>query len=206
MAIASAADSVVTQPLEALLSRVSISQLQEPAPDGHALDLILQAAMRAPDHGRLRPWRFVLIRNGLRTALADLLEAALRRRNSDVSEDIVRRQRLKPMSTPLTIVVGAHIQPGSNIPEIEQMLSIGAAAMNMLNAIHALGFGGIWVTGPNSYDPFVAAALGFHAPDRLAGFLFVGTPLDQPRGRHRPDPGDYTVEWNGEVKDKRESS
>ena len=136
-----------------------------------------------------------------RTALADVVETALRRRNPDVTEEMVQRQRAKLMNTPLIIALGAHIRPESNIPEIEQMLSVGAAAMNILNAIHALGFGGIWVTGPNSYDPVVASALGVQVPDRLAGFLFVGTPLDEPRGQHRADPGDYTIEWNGEVKE-----
>jgi nitroreductase len=197
----STAAVIITQPIDTLLSRASVSQLRGPAPDGFALDLILQAAMRAPDHGRLRPWRFVLIRGVARHAFANVVERAMRRRNSDVSDEIVQRQRMKLTNTPLMIALGVHIRTESTIPEIEQMLSVGSAAMNMLNAIHALGFGGIWVTGPNSYDPHVATALGFQAPDRLAGFLFVGTALGERRSQDRPDPGGYTVEWSGQVMD-----
>ncbi len=118
MSSASAIDPIVTQPLDSLLSRVSVSRFQDPAPDGDALGLILQAAMRAPDHGRLRPWRFVLIRGAARKAFADLAEAALRRRTPDVSDEMVQRQRARLINTPLIIALGAQIRPESNIPEI----------------------------------------------------------------------------------------
>jgi hypothetical protein len=83
-------------------------------------------------------------------------------------------------------------------------LSVGAAAMNRPNAIHALGFGGIRVTGPNSNGPSGASAPGLQAPDRLAGFLFAGLPLDEPRSQPRPDPGGYVLGWTGEVKEQPE--
>ncbi len=181
--------------LDILLSRASVSQLREPAPDGAALDLILKAGLRAPDHGRLRPWRFVLIRGDARNALAALVTAALQARDPDVAASLIERQRSKLLNTPLIIAVGARIQLGHKVPEIEQMLSVGAAAMNLLNAIHALGYGGIWVTGANCYDPAVAGALGFAAPDKLAGFLFVGTPEGTLPPVRRPGLADHVREW-----------
>jgi nitroreductase len=101
--------------------------------------------------------------------------------------------------TPLIIAVGAEVKAG-NIPEIEQVLSAGAAAMNMLNAIHLLGYGGMWVTGANSYDPAINKALGFEAPSRLVGFLGVGTPRPQPADAPkiaRPSRERHTTEWMG---------
>jgi nitroreductase len=183
--------------IDTMLSRVSISRLREPAPQGRELDLILQTAMRAPDHGRLRPWRLVLVRGPARHALADVIATALRHRQPDVIDEVVERQRGKIINAPLVIALGAHIRPEHKVPELEQMLSVGAAAMNMLNAIHALGYGGIWVTGPNAYDSRVADALGFPAPDRLLGFLFVGTPMDQPAPQNRPDIEAHVSEWTG---------
>jgi nitroreductase len=192
-----AASEPFIRSIDAMLSRSSVSRLREPAPEGRELALILQTAMRAPDHGRLRPWRIVLIQGAARHALADIVAAALRRRQPDATDEMVERQRGKITGAPLVIALGARIRPEHKVPEIEQVLSVGAAAMNMLNAIHALGFGGIWVTGANAYDPQVAAALGFAAPDRLLGFLFVGTPLDPPAPQHRPDIDAHVVEWTG---------
>ena len=83
------------------------------------------------------------------------------------------------------------------IPEIEQVMAVAAAAMNMLNAAYALGYGGKWITGPNAYDPTVAAALGLQAPDRLAGFLYLGTPATTALPVKRPDVADHRTDWLG---------
>ncbi len=186
-------------PLDALLSRQSVSALEEPAPEGAHLDLILEAGLRAPDHGRLRPWRFVLIRCEARVALGDCLAAAARDRQAPQAQ--IDRIRAWPLRTPLLIGLGAQIRPGHPIPEIEQLLSAGAAAMNMLNAIHMLGYAGMWVTGANTYDPTVNAALGFQAPSRLVGFLAVGTAKPPTPGAAaptgRPDRLAHVVEWRG---------
>jgi nitroreductase len=187
------------QPLDSLLSRQSVSTLEEPAPQGADLDLILDAGLRAPDHGRLRPWRFVLIRGDARAALSDCLAAAARARQAPQAQ--IDRIRAWPLRTPLLIGLGAQIRAGHAIPEIEQMLSAGAAAMNMLNAIHMLGYAAMWVTGANTYDPKVNAALGFQAPNRLVGFLAVGTakaPSPDAAGpAARPDRLAHVVEWTG---------
>ncbi len=156
----------VCAPSSCCCSRQSANLLQEPAPDGAELDLILDAGLRAPDHGRLRPWRFVLIRGEQRQAWADRLAAAAMARDPENGPAMAEKSRAWVGRTPLIIAIGVEMKEGK-IPEIEQVLSAGAAAMNMLNAIHLLGYGGMWVTGANSYDPQVNKALGFEAPSRL---------------------------------------
>jgi nitroreductase len=182
--------------LDLLLDRRSVGALGDPAPSGRDLDLILDLGLRAPDHGRLRPWRFVLIRGEARTAFADRLVAAARRRDPAAPQALLDRYRAWPLRTPLLIGVGAMIRTNHVIPEGEQILSAGAAAMNMLNAIHLLGYAGMWVTGANAYDPEINASLGFEAPSRLVGFLTVGTPRTT-AAVERPSRTDHVVEWEG---------
>lgn len=182
--------------LDLLLSRRSVGALHDPAPDGRDLELILELGLRAPDHGRLRPWRFVLIRGGARTGFADRLVAAARRRGPDAPPALLERYRAWPLRTPLLIGVGAVVRPNHIIPEGEQVLSAAAAAMNMLNAVHLLGYAGIWLTGPSAYDPGVNASLGFEAPSRLVGFLAVGTSRTMVAAE-RPSREGHIVEWTG---------
>jgi len=184
--------------LNLLLSRQSVAQLRDPAPDGADLACILDAGLRAPDHGRLRPWRFVVIRgDDARAAFAELLVTALKRRDANAPAAMVERIRSRILGVPLVIAVGAKIRAEGPIPEIEQLLSAGAAAMNMLNAVHALGYGGMWVTGAHTYDRGVNNALGFAWPDRLVGLLFTGMPRDAPRAAPRPVRDDHVREWCG---------
>jgi len=184
------------QVLDLLLGRRSVNVLDEPAPTGRDLELILDLGLRAPDHGRLRPWRFILIRGDARAAFADRLVAAARRRDPAAPQALLDRYRAWPLRTPLLIGVGAVVRANHVIPEGEQILSAGAAAMNMLNAIHLLGYAGMWVTGANAYDPEINASLGLEAPSRLVGFLAVGTPRTTAAGE-RPARADHVVEWEG---------
>ena len=181
--------------LDHLLARRSVSPLQEPAPQGADLDLILDAGLRAPDHGRLRPWRFVVIRGDAMLAYGEKLAEAAAIRDPANAASLAERYRAWVQRTPMLIAVGAIIKPG-NIPEIEQLLAAGAAAMNMLNALHMLGYGGMWVTGPNAYDPSVNRLLGFEAPSRLVGFLTAGTPAPSTTPvSARPDRTAHVHEW-----------
>jgi nitroreductase len=182
--------------LDLLLNRQSSGALVQPAPSGADLDLILDAGLRAPDHGRLRPWRFVVIRGDARLKWAERVAEAIRQRDPENADAMTAKYRAWAERTPLIVAVGAEIQAGHKIPEIEQLLSAGAAAMNMLNAAHFLGYAGMWVTGANAYDPKVASALGFEAPSRLVGFLGLGTPKPGPTFA-RPSREAHVREWRG---------
>lgn len=178
--------------IETLLSRVSNGALADPAPSGDALERIMQAGLRAPDHGKLRPGRFVLIQGDARAAFADLAIAAMRARDPAAPASEQERMRGKLLAPPLIIAMGAQIAPGHKVPETEQLQSVAASAMNMLNAAHALGFAGKWVTGPNAYDSVIARALGL---DQVVGFLYLGTPTEPGLPPRRPASADYFRTW-----------
>jgi nitroreductase len=160
--------------LEALNTRATAKTYGETAPTKEQLAIVLQAAVRAPDHGRLRPWRFMIIQGDQRRKLGDLLAASALRRIPGLSAGDLQRERDKALRAPLIIVVACRIVPGTKIPVIEQILAAGSAAQNILLALHALGFVAAWKTGEAAYDPEVKRALGFAADDHLVGFIYTG--------------------------------
>jgi nitroreductase len=183
--------------LQALTSRVSATGLTAPAPDGAALEKLLKAATRAADHGRLKPWRFVIIRELQREAFGQLLAEALKRRRPDAEEGMLKAEAGKPMRAPMIIVVAAHLEESGKIPEIEQVLAVGAAAQNMMIAAYAMGLGAMWRTGDSAYDPYVKEKLGLSARDSIVGYIYLGTPA-----RALPTPPDSDLatvaqDWRG---------
>ncbi|MEW6341976.1 MAG: nitroreductase [Paraburkholderia sp.] len=183
--------------LQALLSRQSHWPLMGPGPDDHELAAIFDAALRAPDHGHLQPWRFVVVRGAARDALGEVLvDIACARSPGDPRSAHAHRSK-KAHAAPVIIALGAAVNGDSTVPEVEQLLAVGAASMNMLNAIHVLGYGGFWATGADSYHPAMHAALGFGPSERLLGFLFVGTPQPGQRPATRPQRSAFVREWTG---------
>jgi nitroreductase len=185
--------------LAALLSRASVPprHLAEPGPSGPALDLAVAAAMRAPDHGGLKPWRFVFVAGEARAALGEVLAASLARREPGTPPERLALERAKPLRAPLVIVAGAALRHGHRIPLWEQEASAAAGTMNLLNALDAQGFGAIWLSSAALRDPAVTAALGFAESDALLGWIYAGTPAAD---RPRPPPGDPAAQarwWTG---------
>ncbi len=160
--------------IEALNTRATAKTYGETAPNKEQLAIVLQAAVRAPDHGRLRPWRFMLIEGNQRRKFSEMLADAALRRTPGLSAGDLQRERDKAMRAPLIIIVACRIVPGTKIPVIEQILAAGAAAQNMLLALHSMGFASAWKTGDAAYDPEVKRALGFAADDHLVGFVYTG--------------------------------
>lgn len=163
------------QAIDALLKRRSAKALTDPAPDEGALALLLECAARAPDHGRLRPWRFIVIRGAARARLGELMADQLRRTQPAASAEALQRERQKAFRAPLIVVVAAVCTALAKVPAIEQIIAAGAAAQNMLLAATALGFGAMWKTGDAAYDDTVKVALGLEAKDSIVGFLYLGT-------------------------------
>lgn len=186
--------------LEAITTRHSVAPafLGDPAPTEPQLRRILEAGAAAPDHGRLRPWRFVVVRGEARVRLGEVFADALLERDPAASAKAIDQERQRPLRAPLVIAVFARIaHQDTKIPEIEQILSTGAAAQNMLLAAHALGYGGKWLTGANAYDARVQAALRAHEGDLLTGFLHLGTVAGTPPAVPHADPHEHALEWTG---------
>jgi nitroreductase len=160
--------------LEAIQSRVSALKLAEPGPTREHLEQILRAGLRAPDHGRLKPWRFVVLEGADKTKLADAMAELLRRKAPQCTQAQLDAERNKPMRAPTIVIVAARISKGK-IPEIEQIASVAAGVQNMFLVAHALGYGAMWKTGAAAYDPAVKTALGLAAEDHIVAMLYLGT-------------------------------
>ena len=166
-----------------------------PGPDAAQLRQILEIALRTPDHGKLAPWRFVVVPQGKRATLAELLERAYRAEKPDAGRLEIEAMHQFAHQAPTLIVAIAAPVAGSKIPVWEQELSVGAAIMNLLHGTHALGFAGGWLTGWPSYNEDVRAA--FAGPgERIAGFVFIGTPGRAQEERPRPDYDDIVSTWD----------
>ena len=160
--------------IDALNSRSSAKTFGDIAPTQEHIDIALQAAVHAPDHGRLRPWRFMLIEGDQRRKLGDMLAASALRRVPGLGEGDLQRERGKALRAPLIIVVACRIVPGTKVPAIEQLMAAGAAAQNILLALHAQDYVAAWKTGEAAYDTEVKKSLGLAADDHIVGFIYTG--------------------------------
>ncbi len=161
--------------LDAILNRSSANKLVEPAPDRTQLETLLRAAARAPDHGRLAPWRFAVLQGEARRVLGDAMAEVTRTRTPEVGADVLDGERRKAMRAPVIIAVAAATRPHPKIPEIEQVAAVAAGIENLILAAGHLGFGAMWKTGAAAYSPIVKRALGFDDADQILGFVYVGT-------------------------------
>lgn len=166
--------------LDALLNRVSVPRLTDPAPNAAQREALFQAALRAPDHGQLRPWRFLTIEGQGREKLGELFAEAVQSRG-DASQAALDKARAMPLRAPLLIVVVAKLQEHFKVPKSEQRLAAGCAAHGILIAAHAQGIGAVWRTGDMAFDAHVHQGLGLQANEELIGYLYVGTPVNEPR-------------------------
>lgn len=165
-----------TDLLVAIKNRCSATRLVDPGPTPNEIEEILLAGARAPDHGRLRPWRFLVLTGEARIRLGDLLSRALSARTPDAPEIILKREREKPLRAPAIIVAAAAVNATHpKIPVIEQIVAVGAAVENMILAAQALGYGSMWRTGAPAYDAIVKQGLGLKESDQIVAFLYLGT-------------------------------
>ena len=181
--------------LELLLGRNSAVRLTDPGPDAQALEKMFQSAVRAPDHGRLQPWRFVVIAGAERERFGEAMAKLLRARQPDTPAEVLNRERSKPLRAPLIVVVAARVHTHDKIPAVEQLLSAGAAAQNIMLAAHALGYGAMWKTGPPAYDPEVKRLLGLEPADAIVAFLYIGTRAGAGPALPRPETKDFVTSW-----------
>ena len=182
--------------LEALHSRNSAPRLTGEVSESH-LGNILKAGLRAPDHAQLRPWRVLVIDGKARDKLGALFAQAKLARDPDQTPEQLAKIKGKPLRAPLVIVVAAKIVEHVKVPEIEQLLSAGACAQNMLLAAHAQGLGAMWRTGEMAYDPLVHKGLGFEDNEKIVGFLYVGEIDGRTKEISELDVSRFVSWWGG---------
>jgi nitroreductase len=184
----------LSSPLSLLTTRRSGKprEMVAPGPDAAQLDTILAVASRTPDHKKLVPWRFVVIEN--REKFADLLAGAFRSERAAADGVDLGKLTAFAHDAPTLIAVMSAPDALSRVPLWEQELSAGAACMNLLHAAHALGFVASWITGWAAFSPAVAAGIG-EPGERIAGFLFVGSPSQPLEDRPRPELNSIVRHW-----------
>jgi nitroreductase len=160
--------------LDLLLNRRSIAKLSEPAPEGVALENIIRAGLRAPDHAGLTPWRFVIAQGEGLKKLSDILVKAAIADNSE--DEVIEKVKNAPFRAPMVITVIAKVTEHEKVPAFEQYLSAGCAAQAMQMAAVAQGFQGFWRSGKWMFHPTVHQAFGLEGDDQIVGFLYLGTP------------------------------
>ena len=183
--------------LSCLLQRRSVPSrwLGEPGPSEQEVETLLRVASRVPDHGKLVPWRFILIQGNARQRLGEMLATAFQADNPEAGEDKLAVERERFAQAPLVVAVVSRVVPHVKIPEWEQALSAGAVCMNLLNAAMFLGYGASWLTGWAAFDRRVLDALGLKPDERIAGFIHIGTAKETPADRDRPSLNDIVTRF-----------
>lgn len=183
--------------LTALQTRVSCPLLTDPGPSEEQIQELVKAAARAPDHKSLRPWRFLLIEGDARLGMGELLAKAVMSDNPDADAAALDKARRKPLRAPTIIVAIATITEHPKVPEIEQIISAGAAANNLVTAAFAIGIGAYWRTGGAAFHPLVKEGLGLQENEQIIGFIYLGTPKTQLRPAPVAEPGEFIERWGG---------
>ena len=182
--------------LTLLHNRSSMGKLTDPAPSAEQMDAIYQAALRAPDHKELRPWRFIEFTGEGRTRLGELFAEAEFQEDPSADDDTLNSARKKPLRAPMIIAVIAKVTPDlPKVPKMEQVISAGCAAHGILLAAHAQELGAMWRSGKYAFDPVVRKGLSLDEDDEVVAFIYLGNL----GGRHKPLPqhnvADFVERW-----------
>jgi nitroreductase len=173
--------------LDVISDRRSYGKLLDPAPSEAELEAMLTAAVSAPDHKELRPWRFVVLEGAAKDAFGEVLEAAYCARCAAIGAEIVPakadKERTKLGRAPLVVVTAVAYERNAKVPATEQFAAVAAATENLCLAATALGYGSMWRTGDPAYDRSVKQALGLRPDDAIMAFVYIGT---VPEGRVLP--------------------
>lgn len=162
----------------AIQTRSSAGRLAEPGPSPEQLERLLQAAATAPDHGRLKPWRLIVLKDEAREAFTAAAVEAKRARLPAMTAEQLAAERAKISRSPTIVIVGCAVnREQTKVPEIEQVVAVGAAAQNLFLAAHDLGYGAMWKTGAAAYDSAVKAAVGLRPDDHIVAIMHLGTRL-----------------------------
>tara|TARA_A100001011_G_scaffold397695_1_gene499569 strand:- start:7903 stop:8460 length:558 start_codon:yes stop_codon:yes gene_type:complete len=181
--------------IENILSRNSISKLGEPYPTSEQMDLVYRAALRAPDHAWLRPSEFIEITGNGLDRLSSIFEKYAIENIEDVNEQKIIKYKNAPYRAPMVIVLISNIKKNNRVPEIEQILSTGAAAQNMLLTLHALNYGAIWRTGVFALNDEIGKYFNLNKNQKILGYLYVGKPTMKPKKIPEIDVEEHVSRW-----------
>lgn len=176
----------------AIHTRQSVSKVRPDPVPRELIERLLAAAAQAPNHHKVRPWRFFVLTGAARERLGEAMAQALLRRDPAALPEAVAAERAKPLRAPVLIAVGVDRPSGPKVVEIENVCAAAAATQNLLLAAQALGLGAMWRTGPAAFEPGVKAMLGLAPEQHLVGFVYVGYPLAELPPPNRPGAEDRT--------------
>lgn len=172
-------------------------QMREPGPSREEIESILKLATRVPDHGKLAPWRFIVLRGAERERISLALSKIARADNPDLSEEMIKVEETRLTRAPVVIAVVSRAAPHVKIPEWEQVLSAGAVCLNLVMAANAHGYASNWLTEWMAYDERAHKLLGVNPGEKIAGFIHIGSTDFPVTDRPRPALEDV-VTWVGE--------
>jgi nitroreductase len=183
--------------LDFLMTRrsVSVKDLISPGPDANQLTNLLKIGARVPDHGRLVPWRFIIIEGNALSKLGECLAQIVEAEKLDINSPKLVLERERFSRVPLVICVVSRAEDHPKIPKWEQVLSVGAVCMQLLSAATAMGFGAQWLTEWCAYNDDVGQALGLEEHEKIAGFIYIGTSGQERTERVRPDLDQIITCW-----------
>jgi nitroreductase len=183
--------------IDLLKTRRSVKPIEMtgPGPSPAELDTLLTIASRVPDHGKLAPWRFIVFEGAQRLAAGETLARLFQADRPDATPEQIEFERQRLARAPLVIAVVSRVGPHAKIPEWEQLMSAGAATMNLVTAAHALGYAANWLTEWYAYDRRVLDTLGLSPAERIAGFVHIGKPARPPEDRPRPNLSEIVTRY-----------
>ena len=183
-------------PIELLLSRKSHNKLIAPAPNEEQLQILFKAALRAPDHALLRPWRYrVYTDDGLET-LGNYFVQAAKDSDPNITQEKLQKAQLKPKRAPMVIVASVCLVEHRKVPKVEQILSAGASVQNLLMAAHFQGIGAMWRTGDLAYNTFLMECLDFAEDEIIVGFIYLGTEEGEKRAAKPFEISDFVTRYS----------
>jgi nitroreductase len=183
----------------ALRRSIKVAHLAEPGPDDATLTAILQIGARVPDHGKLGPWRFIILAGDDRRAYGELVAGLLKQRMPKIDAEHLELEADRFARAPVVVGVVSTAAPHAKISEWEQVLSVGAVCHNIMLAARGFGFGGVWLTEWPAYDLEALSLLGLTETEKLAGFIYLGTATQAPVERPRPDALTRIAKWSAPI-------
>lgn len=186
----------MTDLINALQARVSSPKLTEPGPSRSDVETLLKCAVRAPDHGRLKPWRFVVVEGEGLVALGGLFEQALLAKDPSASEQKREKAKAMPLRSPMVIVVIANVTTSHKVPVVEQIAATAAAVQNMQLAAIEQGYGAMWRTGDMASSSVVKKHFSLEPEDQIVAYLYLGTPVGEPRAASTQDLAECVEFWD----------